>query len=176
MDTLCATTLAVRPPGRYSDLLGPRDRTPDDRSQVAVLMVDLDGPTTDHRAGTRGVLARVRRVLRESVGPAGVVARFGGTGFVALVPVDVVDEAQQVAEAVRGSIADLDEGTDEPVPVTVSVGAAVGPVPAQPDDDGTGCPFPLGATTMWAADNALYAAKRAGGNAVRIANRNDLTA
>jgi len=131
----------------------------------AVLMVDVDRfaavNARDGYLGGDAVLSRIAQVVTTVLGPDSVVGRFGGDEFVAFRPVDDLADARRVADAARQSVADLRirvEGPDEPwtiTGVTVSVGVAVG--------------SPVDLTRLWwAADRALYAAKRAGRNTVHV--------
>ena len=133
----------------------------------AVLMVDVDRfaalNARNGHLGADAVLSQIAEALTTAVGPDGAVGRFGGDEFVALRPVDGVADARRVADNARQAVADLcipGGSPDDPrtiTGVTVSIGVGVG--------DGS----PLDLTTLWwAADRALYAAKRAGRDTVRV--------
>nr|WP_255426476.1 GGDEF domain-containing protein [Pseudonocardia sp. C8] len=152
------------------------------RHRAALLILDLDhfkeiNDTHGHLYGDR-VLAATARVLREELRDHDLVGRFGGEEFVVLLPRlagpdghDGHDELRQIAERLRRRVAaePVDAGTHDPgVPegaparphrpgITVSIGGAVYP------EDGSGI-----TALLEVADSALYAAKRAGRNAVRI--------
>lgn len=137
-----------RPEGAWSLLLVDLDR-------CAALDVASWRPAAGH------VLAGVAALLRATV-PGGVVGRFGGGEFVVLVP---GPGPERRAEAVRRAVARLDTLVDGPAGrVRVSgVTASIGVAARRP-----GSRAAL-AELLWAADRALYAAKRAGGDAVRVA-------
>ena len=138
----------------------------------AVLVIDLDhfkevNDRHGHIAGD-SVLGAVAEGLRAEVRDQDLVGRFGGEEFVVLLAgVDVSADGTDVlaiAERIRAGVAALRveiDTPDGPLPVTgltVSIGAAIHP------RHGTD----VGAL-MHAADAALYAAKRAGRNTVRLA-------
>ena len=135
-----------------------------------VLVLDLDhfkavNDTHGHIAGDH-VLAAVADAMRAEVRERDLVGRFGGEEFVVLLAGlegAGSEELEAVAERIRRRVADLRveiPTPDGPLTVTglsVSVGAAV--VPTE------------GAelrTLLQIADTALYAAKRAGRNLVRM--------
>jgi len=140
----------------------------------AVLVIDLDhfkrvNDRHGHIAGD-SVLVAVAAGLRAEVRDQDLVGRFGGEEFVVLLAgVDVADGSAgsnvlAIAERMRAGIAALRveiPTPDGPLTVTgltASIGAAIHP------RHGTD----VGAL-MHAADAALYAAKRAGRNTVRLA-------
>ena len=122
---------------------------------LGVTMIDLDDfkGLNDRRGHGVGdaALVEVGRTLRDRAGPAAVVARIGGEAFVI---VDVYgDGAGPPGEEIRGAIAMVPQG------VTASVGSASAALPA-----GTAGHPALLEELIAAADHAMYAAKRAGGN------------
>jgi diguanylate cyclase (GGDEF)-like protein len=140
----------------------------------AVLVIDLDhfkevNDRHGHIAGD-GVLLAVAEGLRAEVRDQDLVGRFGGEEFVVLLAgLDVSDGTDAanvlaIAERIRSRVAALRveiPTPDGPLTVTgltASIGAAVRP--RHGDDVGA---------LMHAADAALYAAKRAGRNTVRLA-------
>ncbi|MCX6464415.1 MAG: GGDEF domain-containing protein [Pseudonocardiales bacterium] len=143
---------------------------------LAVLVVDLDhfkdvNDRHGHLAGDQ-VLAAVAGALRAEVRDHDVVGRFGGEEFVVLLgaptaaPHQGGAELEAIAERIRRRIAALQvemPTPDGPLTVaglSVSVGAALYP------DHGRDV-----RTLLHVADTALYAAKRAGRNAVRMGKR-----
>ncbi|MEE8507633.1 MAG: HDOD domain-containing protein [Myxococcota bacterium] len=119
-----------------------------------------------HQAGD-AVLVELARRLREETGSAGLVCRYGGEEFGVILAGANRMDAAKVAEGLREAIAGkpfglraLELGIDS-VEVTVSLGvAAVEPSVAKH--------FSKPALLIQAADGALYAAKRAGRNCVRV--------
>jgi diguanylate cyclase (GGDEF)-like protein len=137
----------------------------------AVLVVDLDHfkDVNDHHGHIAGdiVLGAVADGLQGEVRDHDLVGRFGGEEFVVLLAgVDGQggDDVLAIAERIRLRVAALRveiPTPDGPLTVaglTASIGAAVHP--GHGDDIGA---------LMQAADTALYAAKRAGRNTVRLA-------
>jgi diguanylate cyclase (GGDEF)-like protein len=132
-----------------------------------LLLVDLDrfaalNAAHGHPAADQ-VLARVATALRAAAGPRGVVGRFGGDEFVMLVPAGDPAALRRAGERARHGVATLTvrvTGPAGPVRVTgvtASVGAAL---------NGDGLDL---TALLWSADTALYAAKHAGGDLVRLA-------
>jgi diguanylate cyclase (GGDEF)-like protein len=125
----------------------------------AALMVDVDhfkkyNDSFGHLAGD-GVLMRVATILREATREVDFVARYGGEEFLVMLPETAMPEAQEIAERIRGRIA---EESFSGRRITVSIGVAE---------------FPLHGHTpehvIAAADEALYEAKREGRDRVRRA-------
>jgi diguanylate cyclase (GGDEF)-like protein len=151
---------AERALARDSGTNGPR----------GVLVLDLDhfkavNDTHGHLAGDQ-VLAAVAAALRAEVRDRDLVGRFGGEEFVVLLSGPGAGETAEldtVAERIRRRVADLRveiPTADGPLTVsglTVSIGGAVTPT------EGTDL-----RTLLQTADAALYAAKRAGRNVVRM--------
>jgi diguanylate cyclase (GGDEF)-like protein len=132
-------------------------------SDVAVLLCDVDRfkRVNDQRGHAAGdaVLAEVARRLKESIGRSGSPYRYGGEEFVVLLEgcaaAQAADLAEQICEAVRRDrVAGL--------PITVSVGVASSS-PAVRD-------YPA---LLAVADRALYRAKAAGRDCVRVADPRD---
>ncbi|WP_395306885.1 GGDEF domain-containing protein [Mycobacterium sp. AMU20-3851] len=132
------------------------------RGALGVVMVDLDefkrvNDTQGHAAGDR-VLTSVAAVLRRVAGTDVVVARIGGEEFCIAARMSD-NHLRHLADRVRAAIAGL------PHSVTASVGTASAPGhPATRTLD----------ELLSAADQAMYAAKRAGGN--RVCHASDLPA
>ncbi|MGG5807814.1 PleD family two-component system response regulator [Falsiroseomonas sp. CW058] len=135
-------------------------------SGAAVLLIDVDrfksvNDTYGHAAGDvvlREVAERVRGHLRA----ADVVARYGGEEFLVVMSGAQAEDAQLVAERLRGAIAAVPVTADgQALNVTASVGVAAGEIGAQSDD------------VVSAADAALYRAKNNGRNRVELAEPRD---
>ena len=132
------------------------------KSPLGLLLLDLDhfkqvNDQYGHGAGDQ-VLASVGAALRGVLRVRDFAGRNGGEEFAVLLPDTGIVAALEIAERVRGAIAEVTlPGTD--VPVTVSVGVAG---------------FPDHASTLERlerlADAALYVAKRQGRNRVELAS------
>ncbi len=146
-------------------------RRPGGRRACGVLVLDLDrfkavNDTHGHVAGDR-VLAAVADALRAGVRAHDLVGRLGGEEFVVMPLAAAVGtrsvELEVVAERIRARVAALRVEVATPdgpfviSDLSVSVGGAVSPL-ADADL----------ATLLHTADVALYAAKDAGRNRVRI--------
>ncbi|BDG05923.1 diguanylate cyclase [Anaeromyxobacter oryzae] len=126
---------------------------------MAIALVDVDrfrayNEAHGHAAGD-AILRRVGALLQGAVRKVDLVARYGGEEFAVLLPRANRAAALAAAEKLRGTVreAALPDGAGH---VTISVGVGVWP------DDAREL-----AALMDAADAALYAAKRAGRDAVR---------
>ncbi len=131
----------------------------------ALLLFDIDwfkrvNDTHGHAAGDAVLRELANRVLRHVRG-FDLVARYGGEEFVVVMPETPLPVAQVVAERLRSVIADSPIEVGEPrvvLPITISVGIAV--------TRGSG---DTPSSLLRRADEALYAAKNAGRNCVRVA-------
>ncbi|WP_233223806.1 diguanylate cyclase [Amycolatopsis sp. CA-128772] len=135
------------------------------RGRTGVLMIDLDwfkriNDTHGHPVGD-GVLAEVATVLTRTVRRGDTVGRYGGEEFAVLLP--DVDEAElrAIAERIRVRIRALRITTPagEPVTLSATIGAALHPVVPEAGLD----------EVIRAADDALYAGKKAGRDRVAVA-------
>ncbi len=129
---------------------------------LALLILDIDdfkkvNDSQGHVAGDRA-LRDVAEILRRSLRVFDVCARFGGDEFALIMPGSSVRSAETVAARILELIEahHLNAEDVRPVGVTVSIGLAM----SSPDID------PLDLIAQ--ADLALYAAKRAGKNCVRV--------
>ncbi|MET0862731.1 MAG: GGDEF domain-containing protein [Nakamurella sp.] len=127
----------------------------------AVLFADIDNfRFYNQRHGHLGgddAIHLVAQIITSKVRPKDVTARFGGEEFCVLLPETLAATAEQVAERIRLAIAK--ETSSLPESVTVSVGVAA--------IEGGRTPMEL-AVVLALADEALYAAKLAGRNTVRV--------
>jgi diguanylate cyclase (GGDEF)-like protein len=133
-------------------------------TDLSVLMIDIDhfkavNDKYGHIAGD-AVLAAIARAISTALRPADLVGRLGGEEFAAVLSGSDLLDAEMAAQRVRASVAEVRVRTDRGdwVSVTVSGGVAALGV------HGTNL-----AQLLAAADTALYAAKDAGRNAVRVA-------
>jgi diguanylate cyclase (GGDEF)-like protein len=135
------------------------------RPYFTVAMIDLDGfkrlnDTLGHPTGDT-VLVAVADSLRNVSGSETVIARVGGEEFL-LAQLSTLDQARETTEALRKAIAALPWG------VTASLGLASTVIRAPALK-----PLELVEWLIARADNAMYEAKRSGGNQIRYAG--DLT-
>ena len=129
---------------------------------IGLIMLDLDlfkklNDTFGHKAGDL-VLHWVGQVLREHTRQMDVACRFGGEEFVVIMPATSVEVASQRAEQLRQAVEALSiEHLHRTLRTTISAGVAAFP------GHGTD-----GDSVVRAADMALYAAKAAGRNCVKV--------
>jgi diguanylate cyclase (GGDEF)-like protein/PAS domain S-box-containing protein len=131
--------------------------------KFAAVVVDVDhfknvNDTHGHRTGDAALVA-VADTLRQHVRVTDFVARYGGEEFVVLFTDVDSAIATALAEKLRAKIAEI----VEPVQVTASLGVAANEGAFSSDAD----------ALIRAADDALYAAKRAGRNRV-VTYRSDV--
>ncbi len=128
---------------------------------VALLLLDLDGfksinDLLGHHEGD-AVLVAVARRLGAVVGPQDLLVRLGGDEFAVLTgPLGSPHAADELAARVVAAVAEPLHVEELDVAVTASVGTAL------LDRDGSTV-----GELLRAADQAMYAAKRAGGDAAR---------
>jgi diguanylate cyclase (GGDEF)-like protein len=130
----------------------------------AVLMLDLDNfkqvnDTLGHPAGDR-TIADIAGVLRGRMRATDVVARLGGDEFAMVLPRCPLDEAEDVADAIAKAIRMHTPPGEAAPPITASIGVATFGPRAESYD-----------AVLSAADNAMYEAKRAGRDSVRVAGQ-----
>ncbi|WP_431234427.1 GGDEF domain-containing protein [Mycolicibacterium psychrotolerans] len=133
-------------------------RNDTEAGRLMVIVIDLDSfknlnDTAGHAAGD-AALIRISEALADNCGLSAIIGRSGGEEFV-IADVDHPGSPEVVAERLRQAIADL------PVPVTASIGTACAPL-----KNGSQVNLRLLDELVEAADAAMYAAKRAGGNQV----------
>lgn len=137
--------------------------------EASVLMVDLDrfkpiNDTHGHNVGD-AALREVANRLRASLRASDVVARWGGEEFLVVLAGAPAEYTALVADRLREAVGGepLRIGNLE-LKATCSVGGAVSPAGSTPE------------TVIGAADAALYRAKAAGRNCVRMAEASDFQA
>ena len=127
-----------------------------DRNRAAVMFVDLDHfkPVNDacgHAVGDSLLIASAER-MRECLRESDTLARIGGDEFVVLLPqIDDREDAQQVAERIRASIARPFQIGPHTINISASIGICI--FPDHGDDE---------ASLMKCADGAMYRAKDMG--------------
>jgi diguanylate cyclase (GGDEF)-like protein len=141
-----------------------------DDSALGAVAFDLDhfkqvNDEHGHEIGDR-VLAWLGALLREQARGVDVAARVGGEEFVVLLPRADADAAAGYAERVRRAVEALGPATgrgrmglSESLPLSVSAGVVAATAPID------------GGALLAAADQALYAAKRAGRNRTVVGPR-----
>jgi len=134
------------------------------KAPLVVLMMDLDrfkvvNDEHGHQTGDR-VLAEVGFLIRENIRDVDVSARYGGEEFIAYLPETGLQAAHHAAERIRKAIARRRFHPDDTeLRVTISIGVAAFPEHGDDVD-----------ALVGHADRALYQAKEAGRNRVRIAS------
>jgi len=132
---------------------------------LAILLVDIDhfkvvNDRYGHLLGDE-VLRAVANGLTHGLRPGDFVGRFGGEEFVVLLAGSDLEQAKHAAERIRSHVAELSvpaSNRREPVGVTISIGVAAFRESGHSVHE-----------LLDAADIALYAAKHAGRNCVRVA-------
>lgn len=129
---------------------------------MSLVLLDIDhfksiNDRFGHATGD-DVIRRLGALLGESVRQEDVACRIGGEEFALLMPAMARDVALQRADTLRERFAGLRFDTEDgPMGCTLSAGVATFPADADTPD-----------ALMREADRALYAAKRAGRNAVMV--------
>jgi diguanylate cyclase (GGDEF)-like protein len=129
---------------------------------TSVVMIDLDNfkRLNDEHGHAKGdaVLRDVAAQLVAALRPSDVVSRYGGEELLVILPNCGIEDAQHKAEIMRARI----EALSEPHGISISASFGVAAVPETSTS-------PVDVIPM--ADAALYAAKKAGKNCVRTAER-----
>jgi len=131
---------------------------------LSLIVLDLDylkviNDSFGHQTGDEAIKA-VGRILKQSSRAIDLAARYGGEEFCLLLPNTELAMAEQLAERLRGLI--NDGHISGPGHVSASLGIASYPLHANDPD-----------TLFRAADAALYVAKVAGRNRVKVALSQD---
>ncbi|MET0843343.1 MAG: sensor domain-containing diguanylate cyclase, partial [Mycetocola sp.] len=139
--------------------------------QIAVLFVDLDGfkainDTLGHSTGD-AVLKEVAERLTNVFRHEDTIARYGGDEFIAALHVADTSDAIELADRARAAIARPFRGLPRELDITASVGIAVA------DADAAGTTIDQ---LIRAADQAMYAAKRDGGDRAIVFDARSRTA
>lgn len=141
------------------------------RYKVSLLMIDIDyfKKINDNYGHPQGdsILREVSRLIKETIRAYDVPARYGGEEFAVVLPHADPDQALQVAERMRHTIAShafSGRNARESLHVTVSIGLASYPTNAKTK-----------AELIGRADQALYLAKSEGRNRVCLSLANSST-
>ncbi len=130
---------------------------------LSVVIVDVDhfkqiNDNFGHKTGDR-VLQELARRMQQVGRKSDILGRYGGEEFVMVLPETELQQAQVVAEKLRGLVQRLRFHYEQkPVPVTLSAGAAQVRTGEDP------------ASLLERADRALYRAKHEGRNRVVLAD------
>jgi diguanylate cyclase (GGDEF)-like protein len=131
---------------------------------LSALIMDIDhfkavNDSHGHAVGDR-VLVELAQVLRSGSRSSDLIARFGGEEFVILLPNCGQEQAATVAENIRQAVADkaMDLDGGRQLHFTISLGVAELDLGAEESVN----------VMLNRADQALYQAKRAGRNQVRV--------
>jgi diguanylate cyclase (GGDEF)-like protein len=152
--------------GTDMELARLMNEVPDEAQRVVLLVADVDhfkafNDAYGHGAGD-DCLKRVARAMRRALPIEAHLARHGGEEFVAILAGADADMAGALAESLRRAVRQLGIAHaftgDRNVHVTISVGAACGPIRSEGDFQ----------QLLDAADRALYAAKNDGRNSWRV--------
>ena len=135
----------------------------------SLILLDLDHfKEVNDRYGHEGgdaALKHVAQVLSDAVRTVDLCARYGGEEIVILLPQTSSQGAVELAERLRQTIASRPATAgEERIPITASFGVATYPTPV-----------PYGDWLVLAADKALYEAKAAGRNCVKMIHPNNVT-
>ncbi|HXH08036.1 MAG TPA: diguanylate cyclase [Vicinamibacterales bacterium] len=129
---------------------------------LTLLLLDLDHfkSINDRYGHTCGdlVLSAVGRVIMQTLRASDVRCRWGGEEFLVVLPETSLEPARLVAESLRRRIADLRVDYGE---TAVSVTASIGLTPVRPGETNI-------QTLVARVDAALYRAKSAGRNCIRV--------
>ena len=128
---------------------------------ISVIMIDVDNlktinDTYGHRIGDKAI-RQVSRKIQQCVRQIDTAARYGGDEFSVILPNTSLAEAVVVAERMVESVASsILTADDKEIPLSISVGLGQYDCHTKPED------------ITSRSDQALYTAKQAGKNTVRI--------
>jgi diguanylate cyclase (GGDEF)-like protein len=137
------------------------DRVGRYKMPLSLVMIDIDRfKTINDRFGHAfgdNVLREIARVGMENCRTTDLFTRYGGEEFAMIVPQTTKQECLQLTERMRKAISDLKIPFDSSISVSITVSIGVASIP---EDAATR------EELFFLADQALYAAKRAGRNRV----------
>ena len=132
---------------------------------LSVFILDIDcfkpiNDTLGHQAGDK-IISGLAKMLESSIRITDYASRYGGEEFVVLLPETSLVKALELAERLRVDIAghSVFVGDKKEHKITVSIGVSTYPEHGDSDEN-----------LLNAADSAMYDAKAAGRNCVRMAN------
>lgn len=129
--------------------------------QISLIMIDIDNlkklnDTYGHRVGDK-VIKEISRRIRACVRQVDTAARYGGDEFAVILPNTLLSDAIVAAERMVDEVSNTPIiWKNEHIPLSISVGLGQYGAESTPEEI-TSC-----------SDKALYAAKQAGRNTVRI--------
>lgn len=152
---------------RYLDETLPRElhRMARNKGAICVALLDIDhfkrfNDTWGHEAGDE-VLRAIGAALPKALRGSDIACRYGGEEFVVILFDVTLEGALQRVESLRKAVARLElfrNGQPLP-PITISAGVAMAPLHGETPD-----------VILRAADAALYEAKSAGRDCIRVAS------
>ncbi|MBN2898691.1 MAG: diguanylate cyclase, partial [Clostridia bacterium] len=127
-----------------------------ENAELSVIMCDIDkfkyvNDTYGHLKGDE-ILRRIGRILNEIVEPYGLVGRYGGEEFIAILPNISLEDAMKISESVRMRIQE-EIRVEARKPVTISLGVSSYPNHGLSEEE-----------LVENADKALYYSKNTGRN------------
>ncbi len=135
------------------------------KHDLSVFMLDIDhfksiNDTYGHQTGDI-TLRNYAKILKSSIRNTDYAARYGGEEFVILLPETGLSKAEELAERIRQKVANFPFPVtdDKIIDVTNSIGIATFPEHAQSSQG-----------ILETADLAMYAAKKAGRDQIKISN------
>ena len=150
--------------GYFNDWIAKRFTAAGPGKPLSILFLDVDhfksfNDTYGHQVGDR-VLVELAKALAANTPQTGLVARYGGEEFAVVLPDTDRTAAATVAETLRKNIEQIaiTSDEDELLTITASIGVAAY----------EGSVFARVEQLIKAADQAVYAAKSAGRNCVRV--------
>ena len=129
--------------------------------QISLIMVDIDGlkeinDTYGHRAGDK-VIKEISRRLRECIRQIDTAARYGGDEFAVILPNTSLNDATVVAQRMVHAVGSCPTTWNkEQIAMSISVGLGQYDADTNPED------------ITSRSDEALYTAKQAGKNTLRV--------